>query len=183
MATSARELPLEDFYLGYQKTARSPGEFVARDARAAPRADALTLRAYKISKRYDQDISAVFACFALSLDGARIVDRAHRMRRRRAAIPKRATAHRSRARRASRGTTRRPTPRCARSASEFTPIDDMRAIAGYRRAVLGNLMRRLRLETSGGRVARIDDAIERCRSSHADSHAMNAPREPALRST
>jgi len=43
--------------------------------------------------------------------------------------------------------------------SEFTPIDDMRASAAYRRRVLANLMRRFRLETSGSPIAtRIDDA-------------------------
>jgi len=34
-------------------------------------------------------------------------------------------------------------------ADEFTPIDDMRASAGYRRAVLGNLLRRCFHETGG----------------------------------
>jgi xanthine dehydrogenase small subunit len=41
---------------------------------------------------------------------------------------------------------------------EFTPIDDMRASAAYRRRVLANLMRRFRLETSGAQIAtRVDD--------------------------
>jgi xanthine dehydrogenase small subunit len=35
---------------------------------------------------------------------------------------------------------------------EFSPIDDMRASAAYRRAALGNLVRRFHLETSGRRV-------------------------------
>ena len=70
---ATRELPLEDLYLAYQKTALQPGEFVAGDPRARARAPSMLVRAYKISKRFDQDISAVFACFALTLDGARIV--------------------------------------------------------------------------------------------------------------
>src|SRR5204862_138122 len=61
---ATRELPLEELYLAYQKTALQPGEFVAQ-IRIAQRAPGMLLRAYKISKRYDQDISAVFACFAL----------------------------------------------------------------------------------------------------------------------
>src|SRR4030095_11512779 len=68
---ATRELPLEELYIAYQKTALQPGEFVAH-IRVAQRTPALLLRAYKISKRYDHDISAVFACFALTLDGARI---------------------------------------------------------------------------------------------------------------
>ena len=135
-----RELPLEDFYLGYQKTARVPGEFVSH-VRVPRRRDGLTLRAWKISKRFDQDISAVFACFALVFDGNRVS--AVRIGCGGVApIPMRA-----------RGTEAalldQPwTEATAASAAtvlagEFTPIDDMRASAAYRRRVLGNLMLRL----------------------------------------
>ena len=82
----------------YQKTALAAGR--VRGARFASRIarPASLLRAYKVSKRYDQDISAVFACFALHARR-----RSHRQRRASAAAawratPKRATAHRSRAR-------------------------------------------------------------------------------------
>ena len=68
---ATRTMPLEDFYLSYQKTARTPGEFVAA-LRVPRRRDGLVLRAYKLSKRYDQDISAVFVTFALALDGDRV---------------------------------------------------------------------------------------------------------------
>ena len=61
--STVRAIPLEDFYLAYQKTARVPGEFVA-SVRVPRRADGLALRAYKLSKRRDQDISAVFVAFA-----------------------------------------------------------------------------------------------------------------------
>ncbi|PKO56428.1 MAG: xanthine dehydrogenase small subunit, partial [Betaproteobacteria bacterium HGW-Betaproteobacteria-19] len=68
--TTVRVLPLEALYLGYQKKDLAPGEFVQavriplRDAAAGKR----IIRAWKISKRQDQDISAVFAGFALTLD-------------------------------------------------------------------------------------------------------------------
>ncbi len=77
-----RAMPLQDFYIAYQKTALQPGEFVAQ-LRIPLRAPHTLLRAYKISKRYDQDISAVFACFALTLNGTRVAIGAHRLRRRR----------------------------------------------------------------------------------------------------
>jgi xanthine dehydrogenase small subunit len=54
-----------------RRPARAPGEFVAA-LRVPRRRDGLVLRAYKLSKRYDQDISAVFATFALALDGDRV---------------------------------------------------------------------------------------------------------------
>ena len=66
-----RTLPLEDFYLAYRKTALTAGEFVARIV-VPPRREGLLLRAWKVSKRHDQDISAVFACFALQVADGRI---------------------------------------------------------------------------------------------------------------
>src|SRR5215472_14554063 len=61
---SRREVALDGFYLGYQRTALEAGEFV--ESIRVPRCDlSAQLRAYKISRRFDQDISAVFACFYL----------------------------------------------------------------------------------------------------------------------
>ena len=146
---ATREMPLEDFYLGYQKTALAPSEFVAA-LRIPLRPDTLVVRGYKISKRYDQDISAVFACFALTIaDG--VVTSARIGCGGVAATPRRATATEN-------VLVGLPwndaTADAAVSslASEFTPIDDMRASAAYRRAALANLFRRFRLETSGARV-------------------------------
>ncbi|MEO8756117.1 MAG: xanthine dehydrogenase small subunit [Casimicrobiaceae bacterium] len=141
-----RELPLEDLYLAYQKTAMQPGEFVAA-VRIPRRAPGMLVRAYKISKRFDQDISAVFACFALRLDGARIAS-ARIGCGGVAATPMRAKATEA-------ALTGHPWDEATADAAvrtlsgEFTPIGDMRASASYRRAVLGNLLRRFRLETSG----------------------------------
>jgi len=141
-----RELPLAALYLGYQKTALQPGEFVAR-IRVPLRAPGLLLRAYKISKRFEQDISAVFACFALILaDG--VVTTARIGCGGVAAIPSRAPATEA----ALAG--RRWDDATAEAAAlalqaEFTPIGDMRASAAYRRTVMGNLLRRLRIESSG----------------------------------
>ena len=55
----------------YRKTARKRRRIRRVGAHSEPPRRRLALRAYKISKRYDQDISAVFACFALALDGGR----------------------------------------------------------------------------------------------------------------
>ena len=62
-----RRLRLDEFYLGYMKNRLEAGEFV--QAIAVPLA-ALerTVRAYKISKRFDCDISALCAGFAIELD-------------------------------------------------------------------------------------------------------------------
>ncbi len=144
--TTTRELPVEALYVGYQKTALQPGEFIVglRIPRRVPR---LLLRAYKISKRYDQDISAVFACFALVVDDGRI-ESARIGCGGVAATPVRATATEA----ALVGRTWDDATAAAAMgtlAGEFTPIGDMRASAAYRREVLANLLRRFRLETAG----------------------------------
>ena len=139
-----RTLPLEQYYLAYQRTAREDGEFVA-SVTVPRRPEGLVLRAYKISKRYDQDISAVFAAFALVLDRGRIVS-ARIGCGGVAATPKRATATETAL--VGQAWTRASADDAGRMLErEFTPIDDMRASAAYRRRVLRNLLRRLWHET------------------------------------
>jgi xanthine dehydrogenase small subunit len=144
-AAGEREVALDAFYPGYRQTALVPGEFVAA-VRIPRRVERLLLRAYKVSKRYDQDISAVFACFALVLDAGRI-------RRVRigcggvAATPVR--AHRTEATLVDAVWNHATAERAAQTLTdEFAPIDDMRASAAYRRTVLGNLLRRFWLESA-----------------------------------
>ena len=66
---SRRSIPLEDFFLDYRKQDRRPGEFVA--GVSIPE-QAPALRCYKLSKRFDQDISAVLGCFDIQTEGNRI---------------------------------------------------------------------------------------------------------------
>ncbi|WP_374376460.1 xanthine dehydrogenase small subunit, partial [Tabrizicola sp.] len=68
-----RSMALEDFFLEYRKQDRQPGEFVA-GVSFPERADAL--RCYKISKRFDQDISAVCGCFNVTVEGGVVAGRA-----------------------------------------------------------------------------------------------------------
>ena len=141
-----RSVALDAFYPAFRKTALRPGEFVA-SVRIPRRETGLALRAYKISKRYDQDISAVFACFAITIHNGSV--RAARIGCGGvAATPARAIA----TERALQGApwNAETTERAASVLSgEFTPIDDMRASAQYRRTVLGNLLRRCFHETAG----------------------------------
>jgi xanthine dehydrogenase small subunit len=149
-ARGTRSTPLEDFYLGYRKTARATDEVLV-DVRVPPRAPGLVLRAYKVAKRYDQDISGVFACFALTRAGERVAT-ARIGCGGVAAVPARARATES----ALTGQPwRRETFVAAgrRLAAEFTPIDDMRASARYRRTVLGNLLERLWYDTDASTSA------------------------------
>ena len=148
--TRTRELPLDEFYLAYQKTALAPGEFVERIMipRATP--DAI-VRGYKISKRFDQDISAVCGGYRIVVSGG-LVREARIAYGGVAAIPKRA-AHCERALAGKPWTEQTVHKAMAALDADFTPLDDMRASAAYRRTVTRNLLYRLYVETSAPAVA------------------------------
>ena len=71
-----RSLPLEEFFLDYRKQDRQPGEFVAGVSFAD---HAPALRCYKLSKRFDQDISAVCGAFQRDRRGRHCDCRPHRL--------------------------------------------------------------------------------------------------------
>ncbi len=139
-----RDLPLEDFYLAYGKQDRAPGEFV--EAVTIPR-QRDTLRCYKLSKRFDQDISAVCGCISITGDGKTITG-ARLAYGGMAGTPKRAalaeaalvgqpwkqdTMHRA----------------MAAMTEDFQPLSDMRASAAYRMQTAQNMLLRYFHETSG----------------------------------
>ncbi|AKJ68770.1 xanthine dehydrogenase [Pandoraea thiooxydans] len=139
-----RDMPLEDFYLAYQKNALEPGEFV-QGIRVPLPAAAQRFRTYKLSKRFDQDISAVCAAFAITLDGdtvrsARIAFGGM------AATPKRAAA-------AEQALAGKPWNEAnarlamAALAQDYAPLADMRASSTYRLSAAQNLLYRFFLET------------------------------------
>ena len=141
-----RSLPLEDFFIAYGRQDRGPGEFVASITVPKPE-PGTRYRAYKISKRFDQDISAVMAAFRLKITGDRVAD-VRLAYGGMAATPKRA----ARAEAAISGQAwSEATVEAAVQAlgEDFQPITDMRASAAYRLAVARNLLRRLHLETTG----------------------------------
>ena len=67
-----RSIPLEDLYVSYGRQAREPGEFVASVTVPKLRGDQ-AFRCYKVSKRREDDISAVMGAFRFDLEGGRIV--------------------------------------------------------------------------------------------------------------
>jgi len=141
---ATREIALEDLYVAYQKTALQRGEFVERIRIPLPAAGHV-FRTYKISKRFDQDISAVCAAFRLTLREGRI-EQARVAFGGVAATPKRA----ARCEQALVGAPwNEATLRSAMDAldRDFAPIDDMRASAGYRKLVSRNLLRRFYIES------------------------------------
>ncbi|MDE2370198.1 MAG: xanthine dehydrogenase small subunit [Burkholderiales bacterium] len=139
-----RKLLLEDFYVDYMKNAMQPGEFVEA-LEVPPPSPATAMRAYKLSKRFDCDISAVATGLAVTLDGD-TVTAARFAFGGMAAIVKRAA-------RAETAVLGEPWSEAtvqaaiAALAQDFEPLTDMRASAGYRLRSAGNLLRRFWLET------------------------------------
>jgi xanthine dehydrogenase small subunit len=66
-----RTLPLDAFFLAYGQQDRQPGEFV-QSVRVPKLAANQHLRCYKISKRFDQDISAVLAAFRFTVENGTV---------------------------------------------------------------------------------------------------------------
>ncbi|MCP4335050.1 MAG: xanthine dehydrogenase small subunit [Gammaproteobacteria bacterium] len=144
-----RELAIEDFYLDYMKNALQAGEFI-ESIIIPPRADALLLRCYKLSKRYDQDISAVCAAFALRLDGKKVSEIRIALGGM-AAIPKPAlqTEQALLGKNWDESTVRTAMDDLCK---EFSPLSDMRASASYRSRATANLLYRFYLETRPGQA-------------------------------
>ena len=142
-----REIALEDFFLDYGRQDRRPGEFVdaVSFARQSDR-----LRCYKLSKRFDQDISAVCGCLSISVAEG-VVAEARIAFGGMAGIPKRALA-------AEAALVGRPwteaTVRAAMAAmaEDFTPLTDMRASAAYRLEAAANMVLRYFHEDQGARA-------------------------------
>ncbi len=138
-----RRLPLEAFYLDYMKNALVPGEFIEAIELPAPVHSAL--RAYKLSKRFDCDISAISAGLAITLDGD-TVRGARFAFGGMAGVVKRAAQAEAAVRGQPWGEATVEAAALALK-DDFTPLTDLRAGAAYRERAAGNLLRRFWLET------------------------------------
>jgi len=140
-----RTIALEDFFVDYGKQDLTEGEFVARLQVPKP-SENHRFRAYKISKRFDQDISAVCGAFGLTIvDG--IVEDARIAFGGMAATPRRASA--TEAALVGKEWCREAVEAAMKAMrQDYAPISDMRASAEYRMQVAQNLLMRAYLETT-----------------------------------
>lgn len=139
-----RTLALSDFYLAYQETALRKGEFVERILIPLP-SDGMQVESYKVSKRFDQDISAVCAAFSLQLDDNRVAAFVAAFGGM-AAIPARAL-NCERALIGQEWNSESITAAMNALDDDFSPLSDMRASAEYRQQVSKNLLQRFHLDT------------------------------------
>lgn len=143
---ASRGIPLEEFFIDYRRTDLAPNEII-RSVTVPKLGEGESFRVYKISKRYDQDISSVVGAFKLKIDGGKVTE-ARIAFGGMAATPKRAAA----AEGALVGADM--SENAFRAAGEavlkdFAPISDHRASAEYRTRVAANLFVRLYRDLAG----------------------------------
>jgi len=159
--TNVRTLALEDYFIDYGKQDHASGEFLEKIIVPKPPRN-LYYRAYKLSKRFDQDISAVCAGLSVKIEGG-LVSEAWLVFGGMAATPKRAS-------KAEAALVGKPFTEAnihavmAAMTSDFTPIDDMRASAKYRMQVAGNLLMKFYLEHESDTAVRLVDRREIARA-------------------
>lgn len=134
-----RRMPIEDFFKGYRQTDLQPGELIHSVEIPVPRDDE-QLFIYKISKRLDDDISAVLFAMRLTLENGRVADcrlafggmattPARAFKTEKALLGKPWTAQ----------TVNMAIPSLG---NDFAPLSDVRASSDYRLQVAGNLLTR-----------------------------------------
>ena len=144
---ATRSMSLEDFFIDYGKQDRAAGEFVT--GIDVPRLKAgEVFRCYKISKRFDQDISALLGAFKFTMEdghitGARIAFGGM------AATPKRAAATEAALKGLPLDDPDDWEAACEALSSDYQPIDDMRASARYRLETAQALLRKALHEAGG----------------------------------
>jgi xanthine dehydrogenase small subunit len=143
----ARQMPLEHFFIDYGKQDRTPGELVSRVDVPKLKSDQ-QFKAYKITKRFDQDISAVMGAFLFTLRDDRITDVRVAFGGM-AATPKRAIKTEA----ALKGKTLAEA--MSVQLSDYAPIGDMRASAEYRRETAQALLTKALLELQGETHTRV----------------------------
>ncbi|WP_375264597.1 xanthine dehydrogenase small subunit [Planktotalea sp.] len=139
-----RDMPIEDFFIQYGKQDREAGEFV--ESITIPKG-ASALRCYKLSKRFDQDISAVCGCFNIEVSNGAVTN-ARIAFGGMAGTPMRA-AKAEKTLIGQAWSDENMTKAAEAMADDFTPLTDMRASAAYRLLTAQNMLRRYFAEAAG----------------------------------
>jgi xanthine dehydrogenase small subunit len=150
MGSETRHLPLDEFFIGYRITACQPSEFIEKII--IPRIQpGQIFKAYKVSKRLDDDISAVCAAFNLHIEQGHITQ-VRIAYGGMAATPKRASACEQvlQNREWSKATLEQAVDALAQ---DFAPLTDFRASSEYRLLTAQNLLRKCFIETTSPAIA------------------------------
>ncbi|KAG1715086.1 Xanthine dehydrogenase [Nymphon striatum] len=148
-----RTIPLQDFFIDYGKQDRQQGEFVTGVSLPARTPD---FRVYKLSKRFDQDISALCGGFVIETNAGKVTS-ARIAFGGMAGIPKRASAVENAL--LGQAWTKETVTRAASAfGDDFTPLSDMRASAEYRLQTAQNMLLRYFYEVTALKPAPHDSA-------------------------
>jgi xanthine dehydrogenase small subunit len=148
-----RELPLQDFFIEYGKQDLEPGECVEA-VQIPARPEGLHYAVYKLSRRFDQDISSLCGAFSLRLENGIVVEPRICFGGM-AGTPRRAS-------KAEQALAGRPwdqfTVKAAQNAlqQDYTPLSDWRGSEQYRMRAAQNLLQRFFLETTGEGPVQLD---------------------------
>jgi xanthine dehydrogenase small subunit len=149
----SRILAVEDFYIEYGKQNRAAGEFVTGILVPKLRPDQI-FRCYKVTKRFDQDISSVMGAFRFTIDAEGLITEARIAFGGMAGTPKRAKG----AETALHGAGIRDTAAWAKAFAalrdDFSPLDDHRASANYRAETAHALLGKALIEAAGTPTSR-----------------------------
>ncbi|MBE7638157.1 xanthine dehydrogenase small subunit [Sneathiella sp. P13V-1] len=144
-----RSLPLEDFFIEYGKQDRRPDEYVKRIILPSKEADQ-SFATYKISKRFDQDISAVCAAFSVIIEDG-TVQNARICYGGMAGTPARAGGA-EKTLIGQEWTLQTVGEAMAEMANDYTPLTDMRASDDYRMQVAQNLLMKFFIESTDAKA-------------------------------
>lgn len=162
-----REIAIADYFKNYKVTDLQPGEFIERILIPKPKTDK-TLKVYKISKRLDDDISAVLAAFHIKIENGTVVEFDSGFGGM-AAIPKHAT-NCEQAMRGKPWSQETINQAMTALALDFNPLTDARASKEYRLTVAQNLLQKCFYETEdANNLSRVTfyDAAAAAEVSHA----------------
>lgn len=137
----SRTLPLEEFFIDYGKQDRADGEFVEKITIPKPNSERHHFKCFKVSKRYDQDISSVMGAFFFDVDDGK-VKQARIAFGGMAATPRRAKGCES----CFEGQRLEDDVIVSKAvsalASDYAPISDVRSSAQYRTSIAQNLLKK-----------------------------------------
>ena len=147
-----RTMPVESFITGYRQTAMAPNEVIA--SIRIPMLEETAFHVYKVSKRFDQDISTVIAAFALTLEDGRVKE----LRAAYGGMAARCerASHLEQALTSREWTEESLADVDALIAEDFAPLSDHRGGAAYRLHAAAGLVRRLLYETTTSSPVRVE---------------------------
>ena len=142
-----RRMPLEAFFVRYGQQERDKGEFVL--GVSIPKLTASQqFRAFKITKRTDEDISAVMGAFRFEVENGQIMG-ARIAYGGMAGTPKRASTTETALKGLSLHDSEALDHAIAMLEHDFQPLSDMRASAAYRMKVARAILSKAMLEMAG----------------------------------